>query len=114
MAAIADVLLPRWFTPAFDGVQRFREMLVALPPETCVRYCQPLRDHDLGGRLGGIRAPTLAIAGADDPTSPPEAVRAVAAEIPRARTVVVDWAAHLANVERPDEFNDALLAHLAA
>src|SRR5436190_21960205 len=31
MSAIADVLLPRWFTPAFGDVQRFREMLLALP-----------------------------------------------------------------------------------
>jgi 3-oxoadipate enol-lactonase len=73
-----------------------------------------LRDHDLGGQLGDIAVPTLAIAGAQDPTSPPAALEAIAAEIPHARVVVVERAAHLANVERPDEFNAALLAHLAA
>jgi 3-oxoadipate enol-lactonase len=113
MEAIADAVLPRWFTPAFADVQRFRAMLVALPPETYVRYCEILREFDLSGALGSIGSPTLAIAGAEDPTSPPEQVESLAAEIAGARVVVIDRAAHLANVERPDEFNDALLEHLA-
>jgi 3-oxoadipate enol-lactonase len=114
MDAIADVLLPRWFTPAFRDVQTFRAMLLAVPPETYVRYCELLREFDLTRRLGGIRAPTLAIAGDDDPTSPPAVVEAMAGEIPNARVVTIESAAHLANVERPRAFNEALLAHLTA
>jgi 3-oxoadipate enol-lactonase len=112
MAAIADVLLPRWFTPAFEDVQTFRTMLLAMPPETYVRYCEVLRELDLRAELGRIQAPTLAIAGADDPTAPPAVVEAMAAEIADARVVVLERAAHLANVERSDAFNRALLAHL--
>jgi 3-oxoadipate enol-lactonase len=114
MEAIADVVLPRWFTPTFADVQRFRAMLVATPPETYVRYCEILRRFDLRGRLAAIEAPTLAIAGAEDPTSPPEHLEAVAAEIGGANVVVIPHAAHLVSVERADAFNDALLAHLAA
>jgi len=114
MTAIADVLLPRWFTPAFDDVQTFREMLLAVPPETYVRYCEVLREFDLTGRLAGIRAPTLAVAGAEDPTSPPAAVEAMAAEIPDAGVVIIEGGAHLANVEQAEQFNDALVAHLTA
>ena len=113
MEAVADAVLPRWFTPAFGDVQPFRAMLVSTPPEVYVRYCELLREYDLSGRLGAIAAPTLAIAGADDPTSPPEHLEAIAAEIPDARVVVIPRGAHLVNVERADEFNDALLAHLA-
>jgi 3-oxoadipate enol-lactonase len=113
MEAIADIVLARWFTPAFADVQRFREMLVALPPETYVRYCRLLREYDLRGSLGAIAAPTLAVAGAEDPTAPPEAVEAVASEIPNARFTVIPRAAHLVNVERADEFNEGLVAHLA-
>jgi len=47
MEAVADAVLPRWFTPAFDHVQRFREMLVSTPPEVYVRYCEILRGYDL-------------------------------------------------------------------
>ncbi len=113
MDAVADAVLPRWFTPAFGDVQTFRAMLVSTPPEVYVRYCELLRENDLSGRLGAIDAPTLAIAGAEDPTSPPEHLEAIAAEIPNARLVVIPRGAHLVNVERADEFNDALLAHLA-
>ena len=114
MEAVADAVLPRWFTPAFDDVQSFRAMLVSTPPEAYVRYCQILRELDLRGRLGSIEAPTLAIAGAEDPTSPPEHLESLAAEIPNAGVAVIPSAAHLANVERAHEFNEALTAHLAA
>jgi 3-oxoadipate enol-lactonase len=113
MEAVADAVLPRWFTPAFGDVQTFRAMLVSTPPEVYVRYCELLRENDLGGRLGAIDAPTLAIAGAEDPTSPPEHLEAIAAEVPDARVVVIPRGAHLVNVERAEEFNDALLGHLA-
>jgi 3-oxoadipate enol-lactonase len=114
MEAIADAVLPRWFTPAFEDVQRFRAMLAATPPETYERYCRLLRDLDLRGEVGAIEAPTLAIAGAQDPTSPPDLVKSLAAELPHASLVVIPRAAHLANVERPDDFTKALLAHLTA
>ena len=100
MEAVADAVLPRWFTPAFDDMQSFRAMLVSTPPETYVRYCEILRELDLRGRLGSIEAPTLAIAGAEDPTSPPEHLESLAAEIPNAGVAVIPSAAHLANVER--------------
>jgi 3-oxoadipate enol-lactonase len=114
MAAVADEVLPRWFTPRFTDLERFREMFLALSTETYVRYCELLRDLDLSGALGAIDAPTLAIAAAEDPTTPPSELEALAAAIPRARVVLLERAAHLANVERPDEFNAALLGHLAA
>jgi 3-oxoadipate enol-lactonase len=113
MEAVADAVLPRWFTPGFDDVQRFREMLVSTPSDVYVRYCEILREYDVRGGLGRITAPTLAIAGEEDPTSPPEHLEAIAAEIADARVVVVPGAAHLLNAERSSEFNDALLAHLA-
>jgi 3-oxoadipate enol-lactonase len=114
MAAVADEVLPRWFTPRFTDLERFREMFLALSAETYVRYCELLRELDLSGALGAIDAPTLAIAAAEDPTTPPSELEALAAAIPRASVVLLGRAAHLANVERPDEFNAALLGHLAA
>jgi 3-oxoadipate enol-lactonase len=113
MEAAADAVLPRWFTPAFDDVESFRAMFLSTPPDVYMRYCELLRDWDMRGRLGGVGAPTLAIAGAEDPTSPPADLEAIAAEIPEARVSVIAGGAHLVNVERPDAFNDVLLAHLA-
>jgi 3-oxoadipate enol-lactonase len=110
--AIADVVLERWFSPGFDDVRRYREMLVSTPAEGYARCCEALRDWDVRGKLGDVRIPTLAIAGANDPSTPPSELEAIAGEIHEERLVVLDHARHLANVERADEFNAAILSFL--
>jgi 3-oxoadipate enol-lactonase len=112
--AIADAVLERWFTPGFADVRRYREMLLSSSTEGYARCCDALRDWDARGTLGPVQAPTLAIAGADDPSTPPAELEAIAAEIPGARLHVVDGVRHFVNVERPDVFNDVLLQHLAS
>ena len=49
--------------------------------------------------------PVLAIAGGDDPTTPPAALQAIVDEVPDGRLHVIDRARHIANVERVEEFN---------
>ena len=110
--AVADVVLARWFRPGFADVRRYREMLLSIPPEGYARCCEAVRDWDARGTLAAIAAPTLAIAAADDPSTPPEGLRAIATEIPGAELRVIDDARHLVNVERAEEFNEVLLAHL--
>ena len=112
LEAIVDATMERWFTPDFDDVQRFREMFLSTDAEGYARCCDALRDWDVGGRLDGVRVPTLAIAAADDPSTPPDRVSAIAGEIPGARLAEVPDARHLVNVERPDVFNALLLEHL--
>jgi 3-oxoadipate enol-lactonase / 4-carboxymuconolactone decarboxylase len=117
VAEIADDVLERWFTPAFrasqhDVVEWARRMLLDTPAEGYAGCCEAVRDADLSGRLGDIRAPTLVIAGADDPAAPPEQAELICDSIPHARLVVIEQAAHLANVEQPKAVTSALLAHL--
>jgi 3-oxoadipate enol-lactonase / 4-carboxymuconolactone decarboxylase len=117
VAEIADEVLERWFTPAFrasqlDVVEWARRMLLDTPAEGYAGCCEAVRDADLSGRLGDIRAPTLVIAGADDPAAPPEQAELICDAIPHARLVVLEQAAHLANVEQPEALTQALLDHL--
>jgi 3-oxoadipate enol-lactonase len=112
VGAIADVVLERWFTPEFEDVRRYREMLVSTPAEGYARCCEAVRDWDVRGQLGDLGTPTLVVAGADDPSTPLADLEAIAGEIPGSRLVVLDRARHLANVERADEFNDALAGFL--
>lgn len=107
MTAVADAVLQRWFT---NGVPaRYREMLLACPPEGYARCCEALAVADLSADLARIVAPTLVIAGAHDPTVIPDDAKRLPG-----RCVVLDDAAHLANADDPEGFNDALLAHLTA
>jgi 3-oxoadipate enol-lactonase len=102
---LADASLRRWFTPAFGDVRRFREMFLSADPEGYARCCDALARWDVRGRLARVDVPTLAIAGADDPSTPSEHLEAIAGEVPGARLEVIPNARHLANVERADEFN---------
>ncbi|HEX5495338.1 MAG TPA: 3-oxoadipate enol-lactonase [Mycobacteriales bacterium] len=116
-ASIADTVVSRWFRPDFvaanpDLYARYQRMCADTPAEGYAGCCEAIRDMDLTGRLGAIRSATLVLAGADDPATPPSHAELIAAGIDGARVVVVDGAAHLANVERPAEVTDLLVTHL--
>ena len=112
---IADSVLARWFTPATadKDVAAYREMLLATPAEGYAAACDALARWDFRDRVGEIQAPTLVIVGAADPVTAPSDVELLTGGIPDARLVVLDGAAHLANVERPDAFAAAVREHLA-
>jgi pimeloyl-ACP methyl ester carboxylesterase len=87
-------------------------MIANTPLDGYTACCEAIGGWDFAEELPEIPTPTLVIAGAEDPATPPEHGRNIAALIPHSRVVVLDDAAHLANVERPVEFNDLLRAHL--
>ncbi len=116
--AIADAVLARWFTPAFaeahpEVIERMRRILTATPPEGYAGCCEAIAAMDLTGDLPGVSAPTLVLAGADDPATPPEHGERIAGLIPGARFEVVSPAAHLATVERPDLTTAMILRFLS-
>lgn len=111
-APIVDVTLDRWFTPRFREREPYRRMLLEAPREEYARCCEAIAAWDFRGRLSEIAAPTLVVAAAEDRVTPPEQAEELVAGIPDARLVVVPEAAHLANVEQAEAFNDALLGAL--
>jgi 3-oxoadipate enol-lactonase len=111
-ASIADVAVGRWFTPAFTDHDPYVAMLAATPDEGYAACCAAIAAMDLRPLLPRITAPTLVIAGHDDPATPPEHGRLIADSIPGARFVELADASHLASVERPDDMTKLLLDHL--
>jgi 3-oxoadipate enol-lactonase/4-carboxymuconolactone decarboxylase len=112
--AIAPSVLERWFTPSAPAemVARLDAMLRSTPAEGYAGCSEAVAGHDLRGALGAVRAPTLAIAGADDPATPPAQLEAIVAEIPGARLRVLGGAAHIANVEQAAAFSRTLASFL--
>jgi len=108
LGAIVDTIVGRWFTPAFAGRERYRADFLSTEPEGYARCCEALAAWDAREELGAIDAPTLVVSAAGDVAAPPEAGALVAERIPGARHVVLEDAAHLANVERPGAFNPLL------
>ncbi|MDG4831362.1 3-oxoadipate enol-lactonase [Solwaraspora sp. WMMD1047] len=114
--AVAEAVLSRWFTPDFAAahpavVAGYRGMLTSTPAAGYAACCEAIAAMDLRADLPGIVAPTLVVAGADDPATPVEQAREIARLVPAARLAVVDRAAHLANVERPEPVTRLLLEH---
>ena len=108
--------MARWFTEAFrtahpDTVGRYRRMLESSAAEGYASCCAALRDADLRGEIGRITAPTLVIAGTHDPVTPPADADFIRTRIRDAQMTELD-AAHLANVEQADEFNERMLAFM--
>jgi pimeloyl-ACP methyl ester carboxylesterase len=116
--ALADVVLPRWLTPATaaahpERAARLRALLTATPREGYAGCAEAIGAMDLRPELPRITAPTLVVSGAEDPATPPDGHGAVvAAAIPGARLEVLPATAHQAAVERPDAVAAHLLAHL--
>lgn len=113
LGAIADAVLERWFTGAQrerqpELVAGFHERFRATPVEGYARCCEALRDWDFRSELAAIETPTVCVAGAEDPSTPPAELELLAHEIPDARLVVLPDAAHLANLAQPELFAEAV------
>lgn len=107
MEAIAHTVLARWFTARFAGDrERWRSMLVSTPPEGYARCCEAVAEMDLREELRAIRVPTTVILGRHDPVIDDENRRLLS----EVATVIELDAAHLANVEQPQAFVEAVLA----
>jgi 3-oxoadipate enol-lactonase len=118
VGAIADAVVQRWFTPDFrerrpEVAEWARRMLLGTPAKGYAGCCEAVRDADVSSRIGTISAPTLVIAGADDPAAPPEGAELIRDSIPDASLAVIPGAAHLANVEQPEAMTHAILDHLS-
>lgn len=117
MSPLCDETMERWFTAPYrerdpQEVAVIREQFLATPTSGFVGCCQAIRDLDYTDRLHGIDLPVHVIVGADDPSTPPAAARAISERIAGASLEIIDSAAHLANVEQPDAFNRSLFAFL--
>ena len=115
MGAVAAGVRERWFTPAFrdsPAAQAVVAELLAIPAEGYARGCEAVGAFDFHSELGRIAQPVLVLGGAEDPVTPPEVVDALAGGIPDAVRMAIPGAAHLANVEQPGPFTEAVLFHL--
>jgi len=116
MSAIADLVIGRWFTPAFRescplAVETARQALLATSPDGYIACCAAIRDMDQRAALGSIRSSTLVIAGHCDPATPPATCRMIADAIRGARFIEFT-ASHLSNIEAAEAFNATVLDFL--
>ncbi|MER6325576.1 bifunctional 3-oxoadipate enol-lactonase/4-carboxymuconolactone decarboxylase PcaDC [Streptomyces coelicoflavus] len=110
LARLAESADARWFTPGFTVPRLVRDHRDA-DPEAYAACCDALAAFDLRDRVGEISAPTLLIAGHEDPATPPAHLRELADAVPGATLTEIPGASHLAPAERPEAVLTALRAH---
>jgi 3-oxoadipate enol-lactonase len=115
---IAAGVAARWFTERFAKehpatLQRFAAALAAMNPEGYASCCEALAACDLRTDIHRVDAPTLIIAGAEDPFVPAASAVVFGASFRDASVAVIPDAAHLVNVEQPAMVNRLVLEHLA-
>ena len=88
-------------------VEQLAEMAIANPqsPQAYAGQLEAIATHNVAGRLGEIRAPTLVLHGTADRLIPPENGRLLADHIPGARLILYPDAGHLFFIEEADAVN---------
>lgn len=108
--SLADAAMGRWFTAGYraahpEVVSIYHRMLRATRADGYVGCCAAIRDADLREAIRSVAAPTLVIAGREDPVTPPSDAEDMGVRIAGARVEILD-AAHIANVEQARAYSD--------
>ena len=117
MEAMVEPTLQRWFTEPFrkrrpDVLDPVRAMIRNTPPAGFIGCCHAIPRINVTDRLKEVRCPALVIVGEDDPGTPVAMAREIHAALPGAELAILRSAAHLSNLEQPEEFNRVLLGFL--
>lgn len=99
--SIAKENRPKLFGPLRESLGQARVDVVAGDMLACSKF-------DLTGELENIRVPVLAVCGKEDKMTPPASSEKIAGSIAGAKCVLIEGAGHMAMLEKPEAFNDAL------
>jgi len=114
MAEVSKARITAAFTDAVDPVMRLHliEAVALNDKEAYERAARAVFGFSACARVEEIGAPTLVIVGEEERTFPRAWAEDLAARIRGARLVRIAGAAHINNMERPQEFNRAVLEFL--
>ncbi|HET7288684.1 MAG TPA: alpha/beta hydrolase, partial [Pyrinomonadaceae bacterium] len=118
MAGIADAMLPKLLTPETvskrpEVVKRVRDMMLKTKPEGAAAALRGMAERDdQTDLLPKITVPSLILVGAEDAITPVADSEKMHQAITGSRLVVLENAGHVSNLERTEQFNEALLGFM--
>jgi 3-oxoadipate enol-lactonase len=115
--AITDPTMDRWFSKPFQSTDEFpawRNMFLRTPAEGWTGCAAAIAGTDFISSTSGLRLPTLAIAGSEDGSTPPDLVFETADLIPGSQKALIRGAGHLPCVEAPEVYAGHLNGFLKA
>jgi len=117
IASLLPETLDRWVSPEFRSAHpeefaKLSAMFLRTSDAGYVACATALQKLAYRPHLGRIALPALFVAGENDAAAPAEAMRDMAGAVQGARFAIVPGARHLANVDRPAAFRDAIAGFL--
>jgi 3-oxoadipate enol-lactonase len=109
MKPLVPGTMERWFTPAFRDkpeARKIAEIVASTPVAGYVGCGQAIMKLNTTARLSDIKLPVLAITGESDGAA--AGTKYIGEHVPGAKFVSIPQAAHIANIEQPEKFNQAL------
>ncbi|MDQ8707612.1 alpha/beta fold hydrolase [Streptomyces sp. LHD-70] len=116
MKGYADEVLHRMVAPhsAPEVQDHVHRMMCATDPEGAAAALRGRAERpDYRTLLSRVTTPTLLVVGAEDTYTPVAEAESLHSTLPDSTLHVIERAAHLPNLERPEEFNAALRGFLA-
>ncbi|MGW1595137.1 alpha/beta fold hydrolase [Streptomyces sp. NPDC002343] len=116
MRGYADEVLEKMAAPYAEAEVKahVHRMMTAAPPEGAAASLRGRAERpDYRALLTRVTVPALVLVGADDTYTPVADAEEMHAALPDSALHVIEGAAHLPNLERPEEFNRHLAAFLA-
>lgn len=113
--AMADGIMERWFSREFlakPDIALWRNMLCRQPAHGYAGCGAAISGTDFYSTTATLRLPTLAIAGTEDGSTPPDLVRETGELIPGSRFHLMRGAGHLPCVEAPADYAAVLVQFL--
>ena len=111
MGAIAETVLARWVTAEFldsPQAQGLRAMLLRTDPEGYASAALALATADLAAETARLDVPTLILVGDEDVATPLASARALHMAIAGSELQVIEGAAHIPTLERPEAVTSAI------
>ena len=105
--AIADATMERWLGRSWRGhpaLPRLRAQLTTTKPDGWIGCAAAIAGTDFYETTATLTLPTLAIAGTNDGSTPPDLVRETADLVLGSRFALIRGAGHLPMVEKPAEY----------
>ena len=118
LEAIVEPTVQRWFSEEFKAahpevLEKIRKMIRGTTLDGYLGVTAAFLDLDVEDRLPEIKARTLYVSGAEDKLGgPPDLMQGLAGKISGAKHVSVPKAAHIANIQNPEGFNQVLIDFL--
>lgn len=110
ISGLVDGTIKRWFTTPFierapHEIEKVRQMILGTNVDGYIACGSAVRDMTQSTVLLKIKMPTLVLSGRSDPACTVEQGIVLHRLIDNSKMVILEKAAHLSNIEQPEEFN---------